>query len=512
MRAPGCEIDLAAGEVRWPDRDEALSSLEVAVLRHLADAEDPVPASTLLTEVWGYDPRARSRAVTVLISRLRRKVEVVPSRPSFLVTVDRRGYALQVAPGPQADLRRDAMGVVAALAGPSAAAAMAALDRDAWLALAAASEPATESALLMACADHAMRTDLGVQPTRLLDAAARCPEARAALVARAARLLVRRGAYRQAAEIVADHGLADPDAVAAATPDDLDLLLPQIGVLHGRGEHDRALAFSRAGLERAELLGDRSLRGAFCERVGAALARLRTDDPMPWFDESIATFRGVGDAFRLAAAHHNAGTHLVRTGHTERGCAHLQDAVAAADRAGDRHTRRSAELALAAAQLADAPHDAVASATAVLEATRGGDDRRSWAMAELLAGIGRWALGAHDDAEAHVRAAAHLMMRAGMHHQAGVALRWRGWFEHMRGDAEAAADSYACAQTRLRPGVERALCTTAAALLDDRRTTEGWSEVGLDPAWLDAPEQAPPAPWRRSLEATAALGRVSRTV
>jgi DNA-binding response OmpR family regulator len=65
------EVDLVArraGHVR-------LTSLEAKVLRYLLEHPDTdIPREQLLSEVWGYAPQARSRAVDLVMSRLRQKL------------------------------------------------------------------------------------------------------------------------------------------------------------------------------------------------------------------------------------------------------------------------------------------------------------------------------------------------------------------------------------------------------------------------------------------------------
>ncbi|MEM7789746.1 MAG: winged helix-turn-helix domain-containing protein, partial [Bacteroidota bacterium] len=57
-----------------------------------------MPREQLLVEVWGYHQRSVSRAVDHAVSRLRRKIEVDPARPRWIVSVRGAGYRLQPAP------------------------------------------------------------------------------------------------------------------------------------------------------------------------------------------------------------------------------------------------------------------------------------------------------------------------------------------------------------------------------------------------------------------------------
>ncbi len=81
----------------WPGVD--LSSTERALLVCLLAAEGrPVPRDTLLREVWGYAPGARTRTVEVTVRRLRTKIEDDPSTPRTLRNLRGLGYQL-VPPG-----------------------------------------------------------------------------------------------------------------------------------------------------------------------------------------------------------------------------------------------------------------------------------------------------------------------------------------------------------------------------------------------------------------------------
>lgn len=72
---------------------------EVDILQFLAaNTERPVSREELLTEVWGYARNLdiETRTVDIHIAKLRRKIELDPKEPSFLVTVRSAGYRLIV--------------------------------------------------------------------------------------------------------------------------------------------------------------------------------------------------------------------------------------------------------------------------------------------------------------------------------------------------------------------------------------------------------------------------------
>ncbi|MEM6928333.1 MAG: winged helix-turn-helix domain-containing protein, partial [Myxococcota bacterium] len=75
-------VDLVTGVVERADQRDRLTTMELAVLRHLvARAPDPVDRAELLEEVWQVRPTLRTRAPDATIRRLRTKVERDPSAP-----------------------------------------------------------------------------------------------------------------------------------------------------------------------------------------------------------------------------------------------------------------------------------------------------------------------------------------------------------------------------------------------------------------------------------------------
>ena len=72
-----------------------LTDKEAAVLKFLYRAEEVVPRTTLLHEVWGYNARATTHTVETHIYRLRRKIEPNPGEIALLVN-EGGGYRLRV--------------------------------------------------------------------------------------------------------------------------------------------------------------------------------------------------------------------------------------------------------------------------------------------------------------------------------------------------------------------------------------------------------------------------------
>jgi DNA-binding response OmpR family regulator/predicted ATPase len=71
----GVEVDLDGRRAWGEDGEVRLTALEAEVLRYLAARPDTdIPREELLTSVWGHAPAAPSRAVDLVVSRLRQKL------------------------------------------------------------------------------------------------------------------------------------------------------------------------------------------------------------------------------------------------------------------------------------------------------------------------------------------------------------------------------------------------------------------------------------------------------
>ncbi len=80
------EVDSPRGEV-------TLTPREMGLLRALIDrAGQAVTRGELLEEVWGLRPDTKTRVIDSFVVRLRRYVEVDPSRPRHIVSVRGHGY------------------------------------------------------------------------------------------------------------------------------------------------------------------------------------------------------------------------------------------------------------------------------------------------------------------------------------------------------------------------------------------------------------------------------------
>jgi two-component system KDP operon response regulator KdpE len=90
-------VDFDARQVRSGDRRVRLTPKEFDVLRYLAGhANTVVPHRELLQAVWGPDYGDEVDYLRVIVNQLRKKVEVNPSSPVYLLTEPWVGYRLQL--------------------------------------------------------------------------------------------------------------------------------------------------------------------------------------------------------------------------------------------------------------------------------------------------------------------------------------------------------------------------------------------------------------------------------
>lgn len=88
-------IDCRSGEAHIGKRALTLTRKEFTLLCALAQrAGRTVTRDELLNEVWGLEYDGTSNALDVHIRSLRRKLEPVPARPQYILTVRGIGYRL----------------------------------------------------------------------------------------------------------------------------------------------------------------------------------------------------------------------------------------------------------------------------------------------------------------------------------------------------------------------------------------------------------------------------------
>jgi two-component system KDP operon response regulator KdpE len=90
------EIDLNRRLVKKGGEPVALTRTEWLLLQHLASNAGKVMLNTeLLTKVWGPEYRDDLQYLRVWVSRLRAKLEVTPSSPLIIKTLQGIGYLFE---------------------------------------------------------------------------------------------------------------------------------------------------------------------------------------------------------------------------------------------------------------------------------------------------------------------------------------------------------------------------------------------------------------------------------
>ena len=91
--SPGLEIDFDTRRVHSHGRDVRLTPKEFELLRYLvAHSGKPVTHRELLQAVWGPDYGDEPEYLRVFINQVRKKIELEPAKPKFIMTEPWVGY------------------------------------------------------------------------------------------------------------------------------------------------------------------------------------------------------------------------------------------------------------------------------------------------------------------------------------------------------------------------------------------------------------------------------------
>ncbi|MEC7987853.1 MAG: response regulator transcription factor [Myxococcota bacterium] len=92
----GVEVDLRRQIIKRENQELHLTTYENSVLQYLVSRSgQEISRQELLEEVWGYSPTMQTRTVDNQILKLRKKIEINPSRPKHILTVHGVGYRFE---------------------------------------------------------------------------------------------------------------------------------------------------------------------------------------------------------------------------------------------------------------------------------------------------------------------------------------------------------------------------------------------------------------------------------
>lgn len=99
LRIHAGHVDLVRGTVRRSEGEVRLTTKERELLTYLvARPSVDLSREELLSEVWGYAPTVRTRALDTVVKELRRKLEIDRKKPDHLLTVWGHGYRFEPVP------------------------------------------------------------------------------------------------------------------------------------------------------------------------------------------------------------------------------------------------------------------------------------------------------------------------------------------------------------------------------------------------------------------------------
>jgi DNA-binding response OmpR family regulator len=91
------EIDLVNFCINHNGQSTAFTKRELQVIEYLQQhSSRPVSRDELLSKIWGYQPDMdiETRTVDIHIAKIRKKIEINPKQPEFLVTIRGAGYKM----------------------------------------------------------------------------------------------------------------------------------------------------------------------------------------------------------------------------------------------------------------------------------------------------------------------------------------------------------------------------------------------------------------------------------
>lgn len=438
-------LDLGRRRVQGPLGEIGLTELEARLLGYLAERRGQiVPGAELLREVWGYHPGVSSKAVQLLVSRLRKKLGDDPEHPQLIQTAA-GGYRL---PGPpdiatlvartercRGALRREGRFLLE----------LDALQPEVEAALEQPLAAPDRARLLLARCEWSLERSLHSSAAPLWEVLEQDlpPHLAVACAIGASRQMAATGTPRAAYDALKPWLERCPSDIAGQhLCVRVELVLcnqaRQLGwVVEGEAHAQRAL-------ELASRLGDAGLRGQAMGQLSFfRIAPSQAAEAEALLNDAIAILRAAGERVIAAIFEVNLGVALQIHGRPQEAIARFQVAAPALRQEARPLDAAMCEVNEGTAHLvAGAPERALDLALATLPVFFAATDHTGECYARLLQGRAELALGRDLDAVAALQRCAGLSARLGFRRVEGHALRYLAAIDQLRGDHAAAADGY----------------------------------------------------------------------
>ena len=502
LRLGSRELDLDRAVVREGTRSTRLTRLEVGFLRLLLERKGrPVPVSDALRQVWGYRAGVETRAVTLLVRRLRQKIEVNPEEPRFLLSSYGTGYRL--ATNDVDALVRNVQALVAQIDGPTPVPAFAAMRRlvpEILVALDGADvEEEARLRLGLAALDEYDATNPSFARIEELADTIEDPELALRCRVAALRIATKTGATPAMFQVVP---LEQPTATLRQLALELRLLQIRIGPPPPAAE---VYALVRL----AKSLGNPVLEAFLLDFYATVLQSTRPEEAILAFEEALRRI-GPHARFRAPIVNNLAVLHYQR-GDVARAAPLYREAAEAFDAHGlpTRAARVYSNIASVLLATGD-ERGARANLALALDRARLGGDPMGNGLSHLV-GV-RIAMVYEDlsAVEQALRPALFVSAQSGERHVELTVLRAAGWLDGMTGRGPARSLEAAAALDAIDPrGAAFARLQAALAAGEPVHAhVHALSALGVD---LERPET--PAPWRVDAVTTRRLAdRAGRTL
>lgn len=432
-------IDPVTRLARGPRGEVELTPLELRFLLKLLERRGaPVSTEELLREVWGYHPSVQSKAVMLLVSRLRRKLGEDAARPRLILTAPGGGYFAPLEGDRAALVERverlhrtlhqdlDALRGLDALIGEIKAT----LEQDLPL------EDRAQLTLALGAWALERQPHRSAVPLWELAGADLPPHLRVSCAIMAAKLMSASGLRGRAAEALTPWLDRCPTDLAGQRLR-AEVLLTLANQHRHIGESSVAEARAQEALSLAERMGDPVMRGRAMGVLGMIVDPRATSGTrsQTYSADAVSILRSVGAELIAATFECNLGVRLFSAGQLDAAEAMLTRGSAVQRRAGRDLDATMADVNLGVVRLAQRdPQGALALAEQALATFQGMADHIGECYTRLLQGRCLCVLDALDPAGDVLDRCLALAERHRFPRIYGHALRYRAWVAAMRGE------------------------------------------------------------------------------